>query len=457
MAKHMICSLFQTARIKPFATAFLALCFLIVQTAVAGVVEEFAVVYGPPEFGRLPWIQGNRVVWRRYRSQARPEDSIQSKDISFIDKSFFEVASYTASLTGVVLAPEYLLRGAINGFAHGSPVIARRISELDAGTAADIHVSQFGQGVGASSQYVIIKVNSHQDERFNRKFLAKLSTELGDESLDSLRPVTGFKDVVHVLRPEAVSERYFVWQDHEPDSIDSWKVYAKRMTELLVPGAEFLVLDTNMRLQSGTYSGAGVQLALHDSLLLVQAAENRSEDSSWGLLLVDLNAPNDRQYLALHRFGDGVFSLDWPALSDEYAVWMSWGTSFARSGWAQRLVDRRPSGAPFEIGPGGTEITIDRNVAIWMGRIRLDGEEDYREAVMAAELDLPGAEDVGDADQSGRIDLTDAVVILQYLFASGPRPRLRVADADLNRKIEITDAVRILSYLFRGEQRPGVE
>ena len=57
---------------------------------------------------------------------------------------------------------------------------------------------------------------------------------------------------------------------------------------------------------------------------------------------------------------------------------------------------------------------------------------------MAAEPDLSGAEEVGDPGGNGRIDLTDAVAILQYLFTGGWRPRLRLADADVTRRVELT-------------------
>jgi hypothetical protein len=57
----------------------------------------------------------------------------------------------------------------------------------------------------------------------------------------------------------------------------------------------------------------------------------------------------------------------------------------------------------------------------------------------------------GDADGSGKVDLTDAVRSLGWLFLGDPpRPCDDAADADDNGKIEITDPIAILGYLFLG-------
>lgn len=57
----------------------------------------------------------------------------------------------------------------------------------------------------------------------------------------------------------------------------------------------------------------------------------------------------------------------------------------------------------------------------------------------------------GDADGNGRIEITDAVYTLQYLFMGGSMPPCEdAADSDDNGRIEITDAVNTLQYLFMG-------
>ena len=57
----------------------------------------------------------------------------------------------------------------------------------------------------------------------------------------------------------------------------------------------------------------------------------------------------------------------------------------------------------------------------------------------------------GEVNQDGRVDISDAVMILGYLFLGGAAPAcLAAADADDSHTIEITDAVFLLGALFLG-------
>jgi hypothetical protein len=61
----------------------------------------------------------------------------------------------------------------------------------------------------------------------------------------------------------------------------------------------------------------------------------------------------------------------------------------------------------------------------------------------------------GDADASGELDITDAVVVLSYLFQSGPAPTCQdAADSDDNGKVNITDPIYVLGHLFLGGPAP---
>lgn len=61
----------------------------------------------------------------------------------------------------------------------------------------------------------------------------------------------------------------------------------------------------------------------------------------------------------------------------------------------------------------------------------------------------------GDTDRNNKVDLTDAVFILNWLFKGGETPKcLDAADADDNGQVGITDAIRILSFLFKGGASP---
>jgi hypothetical protein len=62
----------------------------------------------------------------------------------------------------------------------------------------------------------------------------------------------------------------------------------------------------------------------------------------------------------------------------------------------------------------------------------------------------------GDADGANGLSLTDAVLILSFLFLGETAPScLDAADADDNGAVALTDAVRILGYLFLGGEPPA--
>lgn len=61
----------------------------------------------------------------------------------------------------------------------------------------------------------------------------------------------------------------------------------------------------------------------------------------------------------------------------------------------------------------------------------------------------------GDANASGRIDLSDAVFILNFLFSGGSEPRCtRSADVNGSNVLDITDPIFLLSFLFLGGPSP---
>jgi hypothetical protein len=69
--------------------------------------------------------------------------------------------------------------------------------------------------------------------------------------------------------------------------------------------------------------------------------------------------------------------------------------------------------------------------------------------------DVPATFIRGDADVRGDRDLTDAIVILLYLFQGGTVPPcLDAADVDDTGDLDLTDAIYLLSYLFIGGREP---
>jgi hypothetical protein len=62
----------------------------------------------------------------------------------------------------------------------------------------------------------------------------------------------------------------------------------------------------------------------------------------------------------------------------------------------------------------------------------------------------------GDPDGDGRINITDAIFLLNYLFLSGPPPGCReAADPNDDGGINITDAIYLLNYLFLSGPPPA--
>lgn len=61
----------------------------------------------------------------------------------------------------------------------------------------------------------------------------------------------------------------------------------------------------------------------------------------------------------------------------------------------------------------------------------------------------------GDADANGNVNITDAVFLINYLFAGGAAPNpLSTADADCNGIFTITDIVYMINYMFAGGPAP---
>ena len=61
----------------------------------------------------------------------------------------------------------------------------------------------------------------------------------------------------------------------------------------------------------------------------------------------------------------------------------------------------------------------------------------------------------GDADGSQSISISDAVYLINYIFAGGPPPNPVLAgDADCSHAVSISDAVYLINYIFAGGQAP---
>jgi len=66
----------------------------------------------------------------------------------------------------------------------------------------------------------------------------------------------------------------------------------------------------------------------------------------------------------------------------------------------------------------------------------------------------PGSFVRGEANGDGKVDLSDAVAVLRYLFAGADLDCLDAADVDDGGKVDIADPVALLGYLFAGASEP---
>ena len=61
----------------------------------------------------------------------------------------------------------------------------------------------------------------------------------------------------------------------------------------------------------------------------------------------------------------------------------------------------------------------------------------------------------GDANSDGNVNISDAVYLIQYIFAGGPAPNpLTSGDANCDGMVNISDAVYLIVYIFGGGPAP---
>ncbi len=433
----------------------MASLLLLVAGSWLGDVEIFTVAEGSPRFGKNPLIAGNIVIWKRYSPGGRLPDMVQGRDISHYGNPVLDILPYPASRTGLLLTSEFLFWPS-SGSSKG-PIWARRTEHLLRGSGNDIVVcASGGVPITATSHHVFIKRPGAFGEPGN--IFAKAIRDLDSPCETSLQLVVTYKELPLIARTEGASDKYFVWQDRDPaQADDTWKIYAKRTSELFVAGAERVLVDTQVPRDAPTQRG--IQLAIDDNILVFQAISGNGKcKGCLGIFL--LNIDSNQQFKLAESYGaeDYTDYLHWPDVSKHYAIWTREVGLFVYVPYAIALFEGRPFGEAFAISDadhGGQFARISGNLVVWNGDTSFNGAEFFHNAILGAELPVQGADDVGDVDGDGRIDITDAVNILGYLFLNGWQPRLRLADANLNQRIDLDDAVRILNYLFQGDPRPG--
>jgi hypothetical protein len=411
-------------------------------------IDEYVVASGE-QYARQAHTLAGIVVWQTYESTNA--GSIHIRSLTTPDSPSLYVATYPATRVGVRLTERFVLRGASNGFPEGSPIVAIALEDaLDGPPNTDLPVNDFGTVVAATKDVLFIRVAWYEREPYNRKIFAKTARDIErGAGVDSLLLVTELAKQTDLGRTYAASEDFFVWQDRDPEiEEDTWKIHAKRITNLSRPDAE-ITIDTNMFLQEPTAS-SGCYLDISGRFLLYQGASSRERDSPVRLLLLDLESKEAP--FELRRPEEPGVWLQWPSISESFAVWTESHGFFERRAWAQPLENGIPVGAPFVMTrgtAGGSWITVDRNLAVWTGTTFVDNEA-QSSGIILSELPLV-APDIGDVDQNGQRNLSDAVAILDSLFRGGWEPRRRLADTNGDGPVDLADAVGLLRFLFFGE------
>jgi hypothetical protein len=60
----------------------------------------------------------------------------------------------------------------------------------------------------------------------------------------------------------------------------------------------------------------------------------------------------------------------------------------------------------------------------------------------------------GDADNSGSIDISDVIYLINYLFKGGPAPVLIAGDCNNDSNVSVSDVVYLINYNFKGGPLP---
>lgn len=107
-----------------------------------------------------------------------------------------------------------------------------------------------------------------------------------------------------------------------------------------------------------------------------------------------------------------------------------------------------------------TEITFDV-AGTYLFEVEID-DGGFQDNISVAEVEVVVLAEIeagtfrrGDADDSGRLNITDAIFVLNWLFLGSANPGCTdAADVDDNGRNNITDAIQLLQFLFLGGPPP---
>ncbi len=80
---------------------------------------------------------------------------------------------------------------------------------------------------------------------------------------------------------------------------------------------------------------------------------------------------------------------------------------------------------------------------------------DYYPTIISSSLEVQGGLR-GDANLDGAITVSDAVFLINFIFASGAAPPVYNGDADSSGLVNVSDVVFLIAYIFGGGPAPGI-
>ena len=121
---------------------------------------------------------------------------------------------------------------------------------------------------------------------------------------------------------------------------------------------------------------------------------------------------------------------------------------------APRTIDQRAGGGAWNV-LGTFSLPEGDSSSLFLSNASPAGSVVIADAARFALVRADGYFLRGDANDDAKLDISDGVAILAYLFVGGPGPRcIDAADADDTGAVEITDAIFLLGHLFSGSAAP---
>jgi hypothetical protein len=245
-----------------------------------------------------------------------------------------------------------------------------------------------------------------------------------------------------------------------------WKKSGSESSELrlsrITQEGEVLELDGIVISDISPYSSASISFGLTEQSLMLYSKYQGDPHNSpriYGALFwgePEPNQPPDPFSLLSPEDEDTLIrplSLDWedatdPNASDRvtYTLYVSTSDQFIPE--STLAID--------SIGMSRSEVSLEEDSTVYWWKVRAQdrwGETRWSNQIWSFDL-----ENYGDANGDGQVDISDVILLINYLFIGGSPPEpLSSGDANGDCVVDVADVVYLTNYLFTGGSipRPG--